>query len=84
MSKMEAIARITAVCEKLDAAQVAEIEQFAADMLGPTVYSTLPESERRKIDEAIAELDRGEKISGPEFMAELKAGITASKAAAGK
>ena len=50
MSKHEAIARITAVCAKLGAAHVAEIEQFASDMLGPSVYSTLPESERLKID----------------------------------
>ena len=81
---MEAIARITAACEQLDAAQVAEIEQFASSMLGPSVYSTLPESERRKIDEAIARLDRGERISGPIFMAELKAGIAVAKAASGK
>lgn len=84
MSKVETIARITAACEQLNDEQLADVEQFASYMLGPTVYSTLPESERQKIDEAIVRLDRGERISGPEFMAELKAGIAAAKAASGK
>ena len=84
MSKIESIARITAACEQLDDAQVAEIEQLASSMLCPTVYSRLPESERRKIDEAIERLDRGERVSGPEFMAKMKAGIAAARAASGK
>jgi hypothetical protein len=81
---MEAIARITTACQQLDDAQLADIEEYATSMLGPSVYSTLSESDRLAIDAAIAELDRGEKVSGPEFMAELKAGISAAKAAADK
>lgn len=84
MSKIETIARITAACQHLDDTQLADIEELATSMLGPSVYSTLSESERREIDEAIASLDRGEKVSGPEFMAELKAGIASAKAASSK
>ena len=81
MSKVETIARITAACAQLDNAQLVDIEQFATSRLGPSFYSTLSETERGEIDEAVASLDRGEKVSGPEFMAELEAGNAAARAA---
>jgi hypothetical protein len=79
---MDTIARITAACEQLDDDQLDHIVQLATSMLGPSVYSTLSEAERREIDEAIARLDRGESIDGPEAMARLRARIADAKARA--
>lgn len=84
MSRMETIARITAACEQLDDDQLTDVAQLATSMLGPSVYSTLSDRERGEIDEAIASLDRGEKIAGPDLIAELKAGIASAKAATRK
>lgn len=80
MTRTEAITQITSTIERLNDDQLAGIAAFTQSLAGPSVYSTLPASEKQAIDDAIARLDRGEGIPGPQVFADLRSRIAAARA----
>jgi hypothetical protein len=80
MTRTEAIAQISTTIEQLNDEQLAGIAAFTQSLVGPSVYSTLPDSEKQAIDDAIARLDRGEGIPGPQVFADLRSRIAAARA----
>lgn len=79
MTRIEAIAQITTTIQQLDDEQLIGMAAFAKRLAGPSVYSTLPDSEKQAIDDAMARLDRGEGIPGPQAFADLRNRIATTK-----
>jgi predicted transcriptional regulator len=79
MSRLEAIAQIAANAEQLSDQQLKGLAALTAALVGPSVYSTLPESEKAALDAALDRLDRGEGIPGEEVFARLDGRIAAAK-----
>lgn len=79
MTRTEAIAQITSTIQQLGDEQLVGLSAFAQRLAGPSVYSTLPDSEKQAIDDAMARLDRGEGIPGPKVFADLRSRIATAK-----
>jgi hypothetical protein len=79
MTRLEAIAQIAANAEQLSDQQLEGLAALTAALVGPSVYSTLPESEKAALDAALDRLDRGEGIPGEEVFARLDGRIAAAK-----
>ena len=83
MTRTETIAEITRTIQQLGDEQLVGIAAFTQRLAGPSVYSTLPDSEKQAIDDALARLDRGEGIPGPRVFADLRNRITTAKTNSG-
>lgn len=79
MNRTEAIAQIAGAIDQLDDEQLSGLAELTRGLVGPSVYSTLPESEKRAIEEAVARLDRGEGISGPQVFSDLRQRIASAR-----
>jgi hypothetical protein len=75
MTRSEAIAKIAANAEKLNAEQLEQLAALTTTLASPSVYSTLSSDERAAIDAALDRLDRGEGAPGDEVFARLDAHI---------
>jgi hypothetical protein len=82
MTRSEAIARIAANAEQLNDEQLEGLAALTSALVGPSVYSALPEAEKAALDAALDRLDRGEGIPGEEVFARIDARIAAAKARA--
>ena len=82
MTRSEAIAQIAANAEQLNDEQLKGLAALTAALVGPSVYSTLPEAEKAEIDAALDRLDRGERIPSEEVFAQIEARVAAAKARA--
>jgi len=82
MTRNEAIAQITSNAAQLGDDQLEALAEYTAYLAGPSVYSTLPQVEKDKIEEALDRLDAGEGIPGEKVFSELEARIASAKARA--
>lgn len=64
MTKQDVNDRITRNIERLDDEGLEYVANNIEHLAGETVYSTLSEVEKRRIDETIASLDQGEAVAG--------------------
>ena len=80
MNRTQAIAQIAGTIDQLDDEQLAGLAEFTRWLVGPSVYSSLPESEKQAIEEAIARLDRGEGLPGPQVFSDLRNRIASARA----
>lgn len=82
MTRAEAIAQIAANAEQLSDQQLEGLAALTAALVGPNVYSTLPDAEKAALEAALDRLDRGEGIPGEEVFARIDSRIAAAKARA--
>lgn len=62
MTRTEIIAKITSTVAQLPDEQLEALAEYTAYLAGPTVYSTLPKSEKDAIDAALDSLDAGKGV----------------------
>lgn len=79
MIRTKALAQIASTAAQLDDAQLEALAEYTAYLAGPTVYATLPEADKVKIEQALDALDRGEAIPAEQVFAELEAHIRTAR-----
>ena len=80
MTRTEAIAILTATLPALTDAQLFEILEEARLRAAPSVYSTLSDEHRARIDSALDRLDQGRSVPSQTVFASLAAKLKAAGA----
>jgi len=80
MTRTEAIDLIKAKLDQLPAERIEMLAEMAQAWTEPTVYSTLSDAEKAKIDDALDRLDRGEGVPWEDVKARLDAKLKAAGA----
>ena len=73
MTRTEALERITSLAAQLDDEQLETLAAYTAYLAGPTVYSQLSDAQKAEIDDARAQIRRGDGIPGDQVFARLNA-----------
>lgn len=79
MTKHDVIDRIAQGMTRLDDEKLEDVARYIEHLAGGSVYATLPAAEKRKIDEALDSLDRGEGVPGEQVFRALRARIDAAR-----
>ena len=73
MSRTEAIALIQAMLPSLDDARVSAVAEIVTSWKAPSVYASLPDFHKARIDAALDRLDHGNGISSEKVFSALAA-----------
>lgn len=80
MTRAETIATIIRALPSLDDERIDTLAAMLQCWSGGSIFETLPEAEQRKVDDALARLDRGEGIPAETVFQNLDAKLKAAGA----